>query len=309
MIGKIFFQGQRGWLTFRYIVNFLIIITLFSFQQVHASVSFTLSGTGSISPGDTVVITNICQNTGGVLGELYITNQLPAATFAYLPSNTTVYLPNGSTLTGGDADPDQIVGGTTLVWDFSDATTSNSLSHIVISEVFYDPSDTIEEGHEWIELYNPASTSVNITGWTITDTLPQQTDTLPSFTLPGNSFAIIAGSTNDFLSDYPAYSGLLFEVEDGALGSGLNNYADGIVLKNAASNTIDGISYGGSLTVMSPSASDVSEGHSLERDPANTDTGSYNDWTDQSSPEPGTGNLPSGIQNGGTVKIVYQVEL
>ena len=39
--------------------------------------------------------------------------------------------------------------------------------HVVISEVMYNPADSLESGKEWIELYNPTDHAVNISYWTI----------------------------------------------------------------------------------------------------------------------------------------------
>lgn len=40
-----------------------------------------------------------------------------------------------------------------------------SVSNLLISEVFYDPTNAVEDAYEWVELFNPGATSVTLNGW------------------------------------------------------------------------------------------------------------------------------------------------
>ena len=72
---------------------------------------------------------------------------------------------------------------------------------------------------------------------------------------------------------------------------------------------VDSVSYGGSTAAFNPAVPGVGAGHSLERSPANNDTNRRNDWRDQPTPNPGSGNLPQGLSSGAEITIVYAVEI
>jgi len=61
--------------------------------------------------------------------------------------------------------PDEDTNGTSLV------------DHVVVNEVEMNPSGT-DAGYEWVELYNPTSISVDISGWNIKTTGGKRTETI-----------------------------------------------------------------------------------------------------------------------------------
>ena len=96
---------------------------------------------------------------------------------------------------------------------------------------------------------------------------------------------------------------------DGKIGSGLNVVpGDGVFLISTM-GPVDSVSYGGSTAAFNPAVPGVGAGHSLERSPANNDTNRRNDWRDQPTPNPGSGNLPQGLSSGAEITIVYAVEI
>ena len=88
---------------------------------------------------------------------------------------------------------------------------------IIISRVMANP----EQGNEWVELTNPGSSDISVTGW-------QLTDTKTSYTIPANTIA--AGSA---LTLYPN-------------GVTLNNDGDTVILKDNNVNQADVFVYGSS---------------------------------------------------------------
>ena len=274
-----------------------------------AQVAVTLTGPAQATSCGTVFVTNRFVNNGPTLNNLWLTNELPSANYAYVPGLSTVTLPGGVVLTGAAADPDVNVSNTNLAWDFTAVVTPSTVTNLLITEVFYNTGLAPEDDNEWIEIYNPTTNVVDLTGWSIRDTAPGAVDALPAAIINPGEFIIIAADTNAFLAANPAYAGQLLEVADGKLGSGLNNFGDGVLLRNAASATVDAVSYGASTAGLSPSVPNVAAGHSIARDPANSDTNTRNDWADQAAPDPGAGNLPTGLANGGVITIVYAVEI
>ncbi|NCA82702.1 MAG: DUF11 domain-containing protein [Opitutae bacterium] len=274
-----------------------------------AQVGVTLTGSAQATSCGTVYVTNRFVNNGPTLNNLWITNELPSASYAYVPGLSTVTLPGGVVRTGAAADPDVNNGSTNLVWDFTSVVTASTVTNLLITEVYYNTTQVPEDDNEWIEIYNPTTNAVDLTGWSIRDTAPGSVDALPAATINPGEFIIIAARTNAFLAANPTYAGPLLEIADGKIGSGLNNFGDGVLLRDASAVTVDAVSYGASAAAFSPPVPTVAAGRSIARSPANNDTNTRNDWANQAVPDPGAANLPVGLANGGVITIVYAVEI
>jgi len=162
--------------------------------------------------------------------------------------------------------------------------------HLVINEVMFDPPNTnaceSENNAEWVEIYNPTGSSVNLDTWSAGDT--NSTDDLPNVSLPAGGFAIVASdcSESNFDSIWNLPNGTIYIDLAGTLGNGLNNGGEHIRLFNGAT-LIDGMSYGSSIAAFSPSVTAPVSGHSLERDPDGIDTNTAADFVDRTTPQPG----------------------
>ena len=262
---------------------------LLSPERSSGQVSYSLNGSANASLCSSATMTSRFENTGGTLAGLVITQRLPSTSFIYMPGRSTITLPDSSSLTGALADP-VLVNSTTLVWNLSSVATSSTVSHLLITEVFYDSTNAIpEEEHEWIELYNPTASPIGLTNWSIIDATPGSADTLPTFVIEPGQFVIVAARTNVFFTHFPGYTGLVVEVSDGTIGSGLNNYSDGITLRNASAVAQDAVSYGGSTAAFSPPVALAPVNNSLVRNPVNDDSNTRNDWEANATPAPGSG--------------------
>src|SRR5436305_3723345 len=77
---------------------------------------------------------------------------------------------------------------------------SGAAAPVLINELFYHPATT-NVLEEWVELYNPAATNVNLSGWKFSKGL--------QFTFPSNAvitaggWLVVAADTNTFLSHNP----------------------------------------------------------------------------------------------------------
>ena len=161
---------------------------------------------------------------------------------------------------------------------------------LLISEVLYDPLGT-EPNEEWIEIFNNASSPIELTDWTISDNM--STDVIsPTVTIPVGGCIVIAAS-EDFYTSYPDFTGAIVFIADGKLGNGLGNAGDRLILKDDEGTVIDQMSYGTDTTAFDPACLGVAAGHSLERSPANVDTDTAEDWIDQESPNPGSVTMPT----------------
>lgn len=168
---------------------------------------------------------------------------------------------------------------------FSQPVHAINPSEIVINEVYYDvdSSHGSETTNEWIELYNPTESSIDISNWTINDNTT--TRTIPSTSaIPGKGIVLI--SPNSSTWDYWTIDSGVTKIVM-SIGNGLSNTGDKLILKDSSGTTIDSTSYGGNIDIWNPAADDVAEGHSLERNPGGTDTDSAGDFIDQETPTPG----------------------
>jgi uncharacterized repeat protein (TIGR01451 family) len=238
-----------------------------------------------------------------------VTNSLPTGNFSYVQGQTVITEPGPVTRSGTNADPDLIINGTNLVWDFSTLATPCAIDHVLISEVYYNDSHTAAEnknGYQWVELFNPTAAPITLDGCSLKDAVSGVYDDLPTMTLAAGEFVIVAGSTNAFNAGHAGYTGQVFEV-GGTIGNGLNDYGDGVFLYQGAT-LIDGMSYGNSQAAFTTPCELTLEGRSLARSPAaNRDTGNSTEWATLPSPTPGSGDIPLGLQTGGGVTIIYKV--
>lgn len=172
---------------------------------------------------------------------------------------------------------------------------STTVNHVLISEVYYDTdaSHGVEPSNEWIELYNPTASVIDLSGWTIWDSATSSHDTLPFGTsIATGGFLFItptsATSTSSFWS-IPSTTPIVV-VSGASLGSnGLANAGDAVRLLDNATTTIDAMSYGTNISIFDPSVAATStSGRSLYRTNLATDTDSASDWGILITPTPGS---------------------
>jgi glycerophosphoryl diester phosphodiesterase len=175
---------------------------------------------------------------------------------------------------------------------------------VLISEVLYDP----KAGGEWIELYNPGGTSVDLSGYKLGDAAyPQGEEGMFLFPdgtiLPSRGVLLVANRGDIFETAYHFFPNFEFRAGSSAVpemlkyaawSSGyveLANSGDEVLLLGPTDLYLDAVSWGGSDFAFSPPVELVEAGHSLERKPANQDTDTAGDWKERPSPLPGLVNL------------------
>jgi len=165
-------------------------------------------------------------------------------------------------------------------------------SYPLISEVLVNPSG-VDEGREWIELYNPGAT-VSLAGWTIGDALNIGDYGDGRYRFPSGArlaqgqVMIVAACASQFAAAYgfnPAYEWTSCDprVPDLAaagswngFGMALGNAGDEVILLDAAGRQVDSVAWGGSARAgVLPYPLDPGDtfpsGASLERAPAYSD--------------------------------------
>jgi|GEM_PF-3651132 hypothetical protein len=109
-----------------------------------------------------------------------------------------------------------------------------------INEIMYAPNtEWGGQYNEWIEIYNPSQTPIDVTGWGLVDNEggEQRKHNLPEGRIPPNSFIILAKNKTKFTSYY-SVACEVFKVP-----FTLNNDNDALILYNPESKAIDTISY------------------------------------------------------------------
>ena len=118
------------------------------------------------------------------------------------------------------------------------ALASGETSTIVINEIMYNASETNDSG-DWIELYNSAGYTIDLSGWILKDEDDTHEYIFPNGTeIPANSYLVVADDLVNFNSVYEEVSPLL-----GELGFGLAGGSDQVRLYTAEGVLIDSLQY------------------------------------------------------------------
>ncbi len=183
-------------------------------------------------------------------------------------------------------------------------------NHVVINEVYYDTVSGKDSGTgaEWVEIYNPTETRVDISGWRITDDPSFDASGEGYWEFPDNTFIdpgeyiVVTGDVVEFQKDFPSVTPDFDTVSGGSVpdvikgGSfGLANTGDDVHLFDSSRNEVDAMWYGSGGDMGSNNAApDVHPGHSLARyyNAEDTDNPSH-DFYDESSPTPRAQNTQS----------------
>lgn len=167
------------------------------------------------------------------------------------------------------------------------STETNSTS-LCLSSI---PSNTgtprgSEGLNEWVEIYNQTNVDQDITGWSICDNT--SCDVIPrTAILPPFGYAIITPASSTLALWNIPLSFPSAVLLDGAIGDGLDNDNDMLVLKRPDGMIVDQMNYGSSpnigwanynADVWIPGALDVPEGEALARSSNGYDTDQPSDW-------------------------------
>jgi hypothetical protein len=111
---------------------------------------------------------------------------------------------------------------------------------VVINEIMFHPLQPAvgpePVGEEFIELYNPGTNAVTLTGWRFDRGV---TFAFPNVSLAAKGYLVVAANRSVFTSKYPSSTNVVGDW----LGT-LSNNGEEIRLIDAASNTVDSVRYG-----------------------------------------------------------------
>jgi hypothetical protein len=146
-----------------------------------------------------------------------------------------------------------------------------AFASLEITEIMYDLSGS-DTGREWIEIYNPDSTPVDVTKIKLFEASTNHGVSVSSGsgTLNFEGYAVISDVPSKFMTDNPSYSGMLFDST-----FSLSNTGEPLELRNASGTILDSVTYDSALGA-------TGDGNSLQK--------INGAWT-ASAPTPGLQNI------------------
>lgn len=163
-------------------------------------------------------------------------------------------------------------------------------NNIKINEIYYDP-DGADSGYEWIELYNPTESNVNLQGWSLlkAGTSIVEFYSFPEIPINSGEYLLIG---EDMVAGCDIYAELGLQ-NGGSCTDAIrllapNNYTDTILYDEPNENNLPGDANYPAINF----ALDVASGNSLARytDGIDTDNCAV-DWFEATQPTPGEANF------------------
>ena len=191
-------------------------------------------------------------------------------------------------------------------------TAAPTANYVVISEVLYDAASALsglctpacpESDFEYIELFNPTGSTVDITGWAVVNNGGAGTATaLPSLSIPAGGYVLIADDGSD--TNFDATYGVAPDARV-SLGA-LVNTGEWLRLRDDAMAVVDDLAWGNGESgvkptnwcppgnfpeaTSSPGPVAAGDARSVARNPDGSDGDSCDDWQNDAMPSPRAAN-------------------
>jgi hypothetical protein len=239
--------------------------TSFAFNRLASAMPNQPLSIGNIYRSGTDYFVSIVNNTAQPIDASYLTLEIGSVPYRFLiPEGTTIaanssVIVTSDTVYGTALFPSLPVVGNlfapiaigTTIRLYSPMLTmmtervcsafspiSYNECNIVISEVNYNSADTFNP-EDWVELYNPQSFAVNLTGWYFRDSEDAHRFDFPSgTTIPAGGYLVLCRYYDIFHAVFPNVSNVLGSFDFGLGGSG-----ELIRLYNPAGTIVDQLTY------------------------------------------------------------------
>jgi len=161
---------------------------------------------------------------------------------------------------------------------------SNELLSPIINEIYYNPGDELQSG-EWIELYNPNLTELNLNGWVLGNELEVLFEFDGEFILQAEEYAILCQDTLAFQAMFPGVEHLHLQLshalsdESGTiyLLDGNQSVQDYVNYSNSGDWPLEGNGDNFSLELISPELNNNSGQNWFVRDVIGGSPGAENE--------------------------------
>ena len=151
-------------------------------------------------------------------------------------------------------------------------TDNEAASPIIITEIMPNPSDVGDSAGEYVEVYNPTSSAIDIGGWTLRDDGSNSETLSGSILVPAEGYAVLCKDTT------PANNGGI--PCDGGFGQAIANSGDEVILEDGSGSEVDRVAYTGTWPFGTGTAM-VFTGSASE------DNSQEANWTQAASRQPG----------------------
>ncbi len=191
----------------------------------------------------------------------------------------------------------EVGAGVELVANFEASQEGQAL---VINEIMYHSNDA-NNSEDWVEIYNPGSSSINLSGFVLKDD-----DDAHSFIFPAESsiepesFLVVAKELAKFEAVYPSVDNVI-----GDIGFGLSGNSDQVRLYNADGLLLDSLTYDDEAPW--PVAAD-GQGYSLELINEESDNALATNWR-ASTHLLGSPGLGNGLKVTGEEEMAFPEEI
>jgi len=138
-----------------------------------------------------------------------------------------------------------------------------SNARVIINEIMYAP-DTKTGYVEWVEIYNPNSKQIDLSGWQIADATNKPVAIPKNTTIAPKGFLILTKNKPAFLAQFPKVKTVV-EIKLPAL----NNTGDTVIVMSRANKTVDVVKY---------ESKGSTKGRSLERLSTDNPSASLSNW-------------------------------
>lgn len=133
---------------------------------------------------------------------------------------------------------------------------ASAFASVLFSEVMYDVPGT-DTGHEWVEIQNAGSGTLDLAGWKFFEANTNHGLSLVQGAgIPPGGYGVIADDPTKFLADWPSYTGVLFDSS-----FSLSNTGEALALKDDSGTVADSLSY-------DPTLGAAGDGNTLQWDGA-----------------------------------------
>lgn len=137
----------------------------------------------------------------------------------------------------------KIISRAIFLWGVPFFVFAANTGDVVITEIAYDLKDA-DSGHEWVEIYNAATSSIDLTGWKFNDdsnhllNVPPKNGGQGSLVLSAGGFAVLADDAIVFLADHPGFAGTIIDTV-----MSLNNTQATLSLLDNNGVSVDAVTY------------------------------------------------------------------
>jgi|GEM_PF-3246684 hypothetical protein len=133
---------------------------------------------------------------------------------------------------------------------------------IVVTEFLADPYEVSDTAGEWLELYNPGSTPIDIKGWTLEDDGSNSHIIASSVIVPAKGYAVLGRNATT-----SANGGVQLDYEYSSFS--LTNSDDEIILLDASKKEVDRVAYGDQWFVFNGYSTSVKDPNADNNDKTN----------------------------------------